>query len=388
MSDTRAPDRRRAVEDSLSHEHRRTRVLRLLEREGLDAVVAVGPDYATWLGGYHRYAAGTSATVVGAAGQFDLMVSVEEGALAEEGSDATRIYTFGDPGFGMVLDVMPWLADALSRLELVHRSTRIGIAGLTLSVLLGSVVTKAVPVDAQLGSLMTVKDRDEVEKIARSYGLCLEAQAAVARGVSEGASEVELFTSAHASAQLAAGEPVEFLADLLAGTASAKVSGPVAVAGHRRPAAGEPVLADILVRAAGYWADTCRTHVRGDNDELEVLHVELRSVLDASVDELRPGVRASTIFRTMESRIHDLFPDSVSLPHHGGHGLGLEPVASPNLSPRDDTMLEAGMVLAVEPGVYFPGRFGMRLENEYLVTPDGGIELHAALATLSEGADS
>lgn len=388
MNDTGAPNRRRAVEASLSHEHRRTRVLRLLERERLDAVVAVGPDYATWLGGYHRYAAGTSATVVGAAGQFELVVSVEEGALADKGSDATRIHTYGDPGFGLELDVMPRLTEALSGLELVRRSMRLGIAGMTPSVLLGSAGAEGVPVDAQLGSLMAIKDRDEVEKIARSYGLCLEAQSAVARGVSEGASEVELFTSAHASAQLAAGEPVEFLADLLAGTASAQVSGPVAVAGRRRPAAGEPVLADILVRAAGYWGDTCRTHVRGDNDKLEVLHEELRSALDASVDDLRPGVRASAVFRTMETRIHDLFPGSVRLPHHGGHGLGLEPVASPNLSPRDDTMLEAGMVLAVEPGAYFPGQFGMRLENEYLVTPDGGIELHAALASLSEGADS
>lgn len=378
-------DRRRAVEASLSHEHRRTRVLRLLEREGLDALVAVGPEFATWLGGYHRYAVGMSATVVDAVGQFDLVVSVEEGALAEEGSDATRIHTYGHPGFGMVLDVMPELADALSRLELVRRSTRIGVAGMTACVLLGSVVAEGIPVDAQLGSLMAVKDRDEVEKIARSYGLCLEAQEAVARGVSEGASEVELFTSAHASAQLAAGEPVEFLADLLAGPASAKVSGPVAVAGHRRPAAREPVLADILVRAGGYWGDTCRTHVRGDNDELELLHMDLRSVLDESVDDLRPGARASAIFRNMETRIQDSFPGSVPLPHHAGHGLGLEPVDSPNLSPRDDTVLEAGMVLAVEPGAYFPGQFGMRIENEYLVTPDGGVELYAALATLSEG---
>lgn len=216
---------------------------------------------------------------------------------------------------------------------------------------------------------MAVKDLDEAEKIARSYNLCLEAQAAVGRGVAEGASELELFTLAHSTAQMEAGEPVEFISDLLSGPNSAEVSGPVAVAGPRQPARGEPVIADILVRAVGYWGDTCRTHVRDANDELDGLGQQLASVLDESVAGLRPGVRAKDVYVDMARRLQEVFPDSPRLPHHAGHSLGLDPVDAPNLSPRDDTPLEVGMILAVEPGVYFPGRFGMRLENEYLVTP-------------------
>ncbi len=382
------PSQRHAVAASFAHEGRITRVQRICEAEHLDAIVAVGAGYATWLTDYHRYAGGLSATILGASGGAEVVASAEEAPLVEREGSAERVHVYGEPGFGLDLDPLPRLVEALARVELLRRCTRIGVAGLSPGVLSGAGPAEVVAVDGPLAVVMAVKDRDEAEKIARSYGLCLEAQDAVADGVAEGASELELFTRAHATAQLAAGEPVEFLADLLAGPASAQVSGPVAVAGGRRPRDGEPVLADILVRAGGYWGDTCRTHVRGEAGELGGLGgllERLRHVLDESVAGCRPGVRASEVYAAMARRVGEELGGSSPMPHHGGHGLGLDPVCSPNLSPHDDTPLEAGMILAVEPGAYVPGRFGMRLENEYLVTPAGGVELHAALASLIEG---
>lgn len=387
MTDGSLSDEQHAVAASFSHEDRWTRVQRILERERLDAIVALGSDYATWLTNYHRYSAGLSATVIGPSNEIDVVVSADEAPVVERVSTATRVHAYGEPGFGLELDTEPWLLEAVSEVHLLRRCTRVGVAGLLPDVLAESAGAQVLPVDGHLDAVMAVKDRDEAERIARSYGLCLQAQAVIASAVAEGASELELFTSGHSTAQLAAGEPVEYVADVLSGPTSAEVSGPVAVAGRRRPVDGEPVLADILVRAGGYWGDTCRTHVRGGSEELEGLLEQLQEILNETVGELRPGVRASAVFSAMASRLLDVFADSVPLPHHGGHGLGLVAVASPNLSPRDHTELEAGMILAVEPGAYFPGRFGMRLENEYLVTPAGGIELNAALTSLSAGAN-
>jgi D-alanyl-D-alanine dipeptidase len=51
----------------------------------------------------------------------------------------------------------------------------------------------------------------------------------------------------------------------------------------------------------------------------------------------------------------------------------------PHVIPADDTPLESWMVIALEPGVYFPGRYGARVENVFVVTPEGGVELRDAL---------
>ncbi len=104
----------------------------------------------------------------------------------------------------------------------------------------------------------------------------------------------------------------------------------------------------------------------------------------------------------MHTRIVEALPGG-ELPHHAGHGLGLGAFEDPHLIPSDDTPFEPWMVLAVEPGVYFrgagnvggkaadvrpedrvasgdPGRYGARVENVFVVTPAGGVELRRLLA--------
>jgi Xaa-Pro aminopeptidase len=95
---------------------------------------------------------------------------------------------------------------------------------------------------------------------------------------------------------------------------------------------------------------------------------------------MRPGTRAADVFAGMHRAIIGRYPDG-SFPHHGGHGVGVTVFEAPHLIPADDTLLRDGMVIAVEPGVYLPGRFGVRVENIYLVTPDGGRDLLSAFGS-------
>jgi Xaa-Pro aminopeptidase len=90
------------------------------------------------------------------------------------------------------------------------------------------------------------------------------------------------------------------------------------------------------------------------------------------------------VFANMHARIVATFPGG-EFPHHGGHALGLTSFEDPHLIPADSTPFESWMVLAVEPGVYFPGRYGARVENIFVVTPDGGVELRAALNGALDG---
>jgi Xaa-Pro dipeptidase len=246
-------------------------------------------------------------------------------------------------------------------------AARLGLRGLT-------------DITASVEREILVKDRDEAEKVAISYNLCLAAQRAVGEGVEEGASELELFTRAHSTAQLLFGAPVEFISDLLSGPNSAGVCCPIAVPGPRRANQGEPVVAGLAVGAGGYWGDTCRTYVHGSNQEVEESLDLLASVLEATVSQMRPGIRGCDLFDSMSLALASAFPDATPFPHHGGHGIGLGPADSPHVIPADETRLEAGMILAIEPDAYFTGLYGVRTENEYLVTSVGGIELNAALS--------
>ena len=86
----------------------------------------------------------------------------------------------------------------------------------------------------------------------------------------------------------------------------------------------------------------------------------------------KPGVRCRDVFAAVDE--HYKSRTGNGLPHHLGHGVGLQPHEFPHLNPKWDDVLMPGEVFTVEPGLYAPElRAGMRIENQYLVT-DAGVE--------------
>ena len=136
-------------------------------------------------------------------------------------------------------------------------------------------------------------------------------------------------------------------------------------------------MADVVVRSNGYWGDSAETHIAGSNDEVSAVRSELLAILEGARAQLVPGAKGSDVFRDVQERILSTFPGG-EFPHHAGHALGLTGFEDPHIIPSDETPFEPWMVLAVEPGVYFPGRYGARVENVFIVTPDGGLELRQA----------
>ena len=223
--------------------------------------------------------------------------------------------------------------------------------------------------DAALHRIRLIKDWDEIEKVNAAYELCWLGQQAVANGAAAGMSEIELFTAAQSAAQIAYGGPIEFVCDLLSGPNAAEVCCPIHVAGRRSVEEGDPVIADVVVRAGGYWGDTAETHVAGTNADAEAARSILLDVLDQARTELVPGATGAELFANIHSRVVTALPGG-ELPHHGGHAVGLTSFEDPHLIPSDTMPLEPWMLIAVEPGVYFPGRYGARVENIFVVTPE------------------
>ena len=102
-------------------------------------------------------------------------------------------------------------------------------------------------------------------------------------------SEIEIFTAAQSTAQIAHGEPIEFLADVLSGPDTCEVCCPIRIASDRKVGPGEPLIADVVVRANGYWGDSAETHVRGANTEVEEARAVLLEILELARAELVPG---------------------------------------------------------------------------------------------------
>lgn len=345
-----------------------------LEERGCEAAVLIGASFAAHLLAYQRVWSGPVAQVVGTDGTTVAVVPRYEVEAATRRMPVDAVLPYGAPGFG--LDPNP-LGDLTRVLAETLGSRRAGVASdvpgqaAALAAMTGRELVDIAPLVAQI---RLIKDADEVARLARAYELSLAGQAEVGRRAVPGVSEIELYSAAHAAAQIEAGSPVDFGADLLVGTRTALVCGPVATPGRHRAEPGDAVVADISVRHDGYWGDTARTFVVGANPEVEAAMASIAEVLRGSAALLRPGTRASDVFRFIADEIAARHPDGV-FPHHAGHGVGITGYEPPHLVPGDDTELAEGMVFSVEPGVYFAGRFGVRREDVFLVTPDGGVDL-------------
>jgi Xaa-Pro aminopeptidase len=346
-----------------------------LEERGCRAAILVGPRCAIQFAGYSRYLGGLAAVVFEEGSRRTLVVPRCELSAAEETAAADEIVGYGSSDF---LDPDPRAALFRACLERVS-SGRVGLAGDTAE--LADALDELVLVDELVLDVRLVKDDDEIARLASSYELALTAQRAVAELVAGGVSEIELCAAAHARAQTTAGAPIEFISVVASGPHTAAVSSPVHVAGRRCVAEGDPLLADLAVRARGYWGDTTRTSVCGENPEVEDVVAGIAAIQQEVRALLRPGIAASAVFEETRAAILTRFPEG-AFPHHAGHGIGIDVAESPDLAPTEAMLLREGMVLAIEPGVYFAGRFGVRVEDMVVVTAEGA----SPLPTASEGA--
>jgi len=360
--------------------HRLERLRTWMQSEGVDCTVVFGPDHVTHLTGYSRYFGGPSALVVGADGERTLVVMLDEVRIARESAAADQVVGYGQRGFGFDLAPAQKLVETVAALPAVGAARRLGFSSEVPGVeqlVAASIGAQRVAADDELRRMRLVKDEDELARILGAYECCWQGQRAVSEAASPGTQEIEIFSAAQTAAQIASGAPIEFVCDLLTGPNTAEVCCPIHVAGRRTAEPGDAVIADVVVRSNGYWGDTAETHTVGGNDEVDAIRSELLAILRGAGTRLVPGATGAEVFGEMNERIRAAFPGG-EFPHHGGHGLGLGSFEDPHVIPGDDTPFESWMVVALEPGVYFPGRLGVRVENVFVVSPDGGVELREA----------
>jgi Xaa-Pro aminopeptidase len=135
---------------------------------------------------------------------------------------------------------------------------------------------------------------------------------------------------------------------------------------------------DFGVLLDGYCSDMTRTVHLGKptTREWDVYHLVLEAQV-AAVEAVRPGVTCGEVDEAARSVLRKVKLDKF-FTHSTGHGVGLEIHEGPRLASKQEQVLEQGMVVTIEPGVYIPGEFGVRIEDMVLVTASGGDVLTAA----------
>jgi Xaa-Pro aminopeptidase len=147
-------------------------------------------------------------------------------------------------------------------------------------------------------------------------------------------------------------------------------------AGPRTIGPGDPVVLDFGGLVHGYGSDTTRTVTVGEPEvEVTAVHAIVRRAQQTAFEAVCPGVTCQEIDRVARRVITDAGYGERFI-HRTGHGIGVTTHEPPYLVEGEEQPLVPGMCFSIEPGIYLPGRFGVRIEDIVTVTPDGGRRLN------------
>ncbi|MGW1147851.1 M24 family metallopeptidase, partial [Streptomyces sp. NPDC002454] len=139
---------------------------------------------------------------------------------------------------------------------------------------------------------------------------------------------------------------------------------------------GDTVVLDFGGLMHGYGSDTSRTvHVGEPSPAERTVHDVVRAAQEAGVAAVRPGTACQEVDRAARAVIDDAGYGEFFI-HRTGHGIGVTTHEPPYMIEGEERPLVPGMCFSVEPGIYLPGRFGVRIEDIVTVTEDGGRRLN------------
>jgi len=366
------------------------RVRELMAEEELDALVVRAPDNVLYLTNFW-----------GMKG-YDAVVFPREGepvliALEASADDVERTAWTNDVRFLKGYDDGDPRPPTARTLDLAREAARdFGRVGVELSLgtqasdrMVGEPTTftrdwfDAFPSAADAAPLLAraraLKTAQEIERIRLANDLCAEAMDYVRGHVRAGmkASEAAALWQGFVHG---AGTGFRGQVDLALGfslvwsgpgirTFTATTSGPVVE--------GEPTLFEIWVCVDGYWCDHTKNLVLGElSDRYVELEHQLTEVYDSAVGHCRPGASLPDLDRLVREGIAAAgYPGQPS--HPICHGVGARAHEPPYAHQAGSGTIEENMVLAIEPGIYWEGGGGLRLEDNFLITADGAEKLSA-----------
>lgn len=351
--------------DAEVYRRRLARAAVLTGKAGLDAlIVSPGPDLRYLTGSRADTFERLTALVIPAAGTPRLVIarlelaSVRDSAVSEldidvvdwvDGDDAHALAVAGLPAPAAVA-----VSESMPALHLVPIADRLGAAPVL-----------ATPV---LRQMRMIKDDNEVEALRRAGAAIDRVHARMGEWLRPGRTEADVAADIGEAIVAEGHTAPEFI---IVG------SGPNGADPHHEQServiqADDFVVIDIGGPVEpGYNSDSTRTYCFAQpNDDRARAYAALELAQRTAVAAVRPGVTAEKVDAAAREVLVDAgFGENFI--HRTGHGIGLSVHEEPYIVSGNDLVLEAGMAFSIEPGVYFPGQWGARIEDIVIVTDDG-----------------
>jgi Xaa-Pro aminopeptidase len=368
------------------HQEQRQRAKELLKSKGIERALFANFFSVKWLTGFtppvqlgSNFFVGGPPLVWYEDGHFTLFVIDAHGDLAApfgQDPDATVVtylgYTIEQPIAGdehlaaAFRGVLGKSGKKGGKIGVEEQDTTVMLSAILQNELLPSGV-QFTAIDGWLAPLRMVKTAEEITKLRENFALTDLGHAAARQAVRPGQREIDVWATIHAAVQQAAGHRVPLGNDCVVNYRQANIGGwPLAY--ELRP--HDSLTVDLSTVLHGYWSDSCATYYAGEPTPKQIaMHKTAAAALEFAISLIRPGAVAKEVDQKVRQFIAEAgYP---VYPHHTGHGVGVSGHEAPRIVPYSKEVLQEGMVIMLEPGIYYPGEASVRLEDGMIITSDG-----------------
>lgn len=343
----------------MSYQTRRKLMDTLLVQTGCPLFATASPDTIRWLCG-----AAAPAPMLLLLAEEQCMLIAPAGTAAENCTVLEYPFACGDAVTQPEMDI----ARILSELILPGKAC---VEQKNLPGWIEHRFARIVPLDDQLHNMAQIKDEEARAGVQQCLALTEKAFDAVKREIHAGSSELDVYYTILRAISAETGCAPEIVCDILAGSGTAEIAG--GPSGRILPEGG-CLIVDLLIHHNGYWSDVTRTFFAGEPDEEKKrAFFAVRAALRAGEEALRTCKTAGAVDAAVKGSLAESGYLG-NMTHHAGHGVGYLNYESPNFVTDSPQELRPGMIVTLEPGLYFPDQFGIRMENNYLLT-ESGIQL-------------
>jgi Xaa-Pro aminopeptidase len=353
---------------------RRQKLRRQLKQEGLDALLVTNFKNVTYLTGF---TGDDSYLLVGKQG--DVLISDQRYTTQLEEECPGLELAIRGPGSKM----LEFTAKVLEK----AKATRLGVEGDSITVGVRDALAKAlpkvelVPTSGWVEELRIIKDKEEIDRTRRACDQARRAFEVVRAKLTPEMTELQVAAELEYQARQFGAKGLSFEAIVAVGTRAALP--------HARPTTkriGEDAftLIDWGVNEGLYMSDLTRMVPTAKiSPKLRKLYGVVLKAQLAGIEAIRPGATCEEVDRAARSVIEKAGYGK-EFGHGLGHGVGLEIHEAPRLAQGQTRELKPGMIITVEPGIYFPEWGGIRIEDDVLVTRNGHEVLTSVTTDLDE----
>ena len=232
--------------------------------------------------------------------------------------------------------------------------------------------TELIPAQNLISELRASKDADELACMRRAQKITDESFLAILDYIRPGQTEQEIAARLVYEMMRRGGEKVSFDPIVAAGPSGSR---PHAVPTERKVENGMFITMDFGCKWNGYCSDMTRTVALGKpTEEMRQVYAAVLAAQEAGISVARAGIPGKEVDAAAR-RVLDEAGYGEYFAHSFGHSLGLDIHEKPNAARTEETPLPCGAVISAEPGIYIPGRFGVRVEDVIVIQEDGCFDV-------------